>query len=98
MRENKATRVISLRVNVGGFSGVEPELFRFAYDALSEESAVHGARLEMQVVPLECRCQECEDEFAVHDYRFECPKCAGGSVSIIRGEGIVLDNVTLETN
>jgi hydrogenase nickel incorporation protein HypA/HybF len=96
MRDNQATRVISLRVNVGAFSGVEPELFRYAYDALSEDSPVRGARLEMEVVPLECHCRECDDEFAVQDFRFECPSCESSSVSVIRGEGIVLENVTLE--
>ena len=98
MRENQATRVVSLRVSVGVFSGVEPELFRFAYDALSEGSAVRDAQLEMEIVPLECHCKRCDDDFSVHDYRFECPECESGSVSVIRGEGIVLDNVTLETD
>ena len=98
MRDNRATRVVSLRVSVGTFSGVEPDLFRFAYEALSEESPVRGAELEMEVVPLECHCTQCDDEFAVQDFRFECPKCESSSVSIIRGEGIMLDNVTLETD
>ena len=98
MRDNQATRVVSLRLSVGAFSGVEPDLFRFAYDTLSQDSAVRGAQLEMEVVPLECHCKECDDDFAVQDFRFECPKCDSGSVSIIRGEGIVLDDVTLETD
>ena len=50
----------------------------------------------MEVVPLECHCDECRDDFAVNEFRFECPKCKSGSVSIIRGEGIILDSVTLE--
>lgn len=96
MRDNQAARATCLRVSVGAFSGVEPELFRFAYDALSMDSPVRGAQLEMEVVPLECHCDECSDDFAVNEFRFECPKCKSGSVSIIRGEGIILDSVTLE--
>ena len=45
MRDNQAARAdLSPRVSVGAFSGVEPELFRFAYDALSMDSPVRGAR------------------------------------------------------
>jgi len=96
MRENQAARVTSLCVSVGEFSGVEPELFRFAYDALSEDSPVRGAQLEMEVVPLECHCDKCNDDFSVTDFRFECPRCESDRISIIRGEGIMLDSVTLE--
>lgn len=95
-REQKAERVVSIRVSVGEFSGVEPELFRDAYELLIEETPMQGAELQMTCVPLESRCDCCGWDFAVERFRFECPKCNSRDVTIISGEGLVLESVTVE--
>ena len=52
MQEHGAQRVHSIRVCVGEFSGVEPELFRSAYELLVDDSPARGATLELRTVPL----------------------------------------------
>lgn len=128
-------RVVMVRVSVGEFSGVEPELLRIAFqdvvalecgdfsagnlvsgDAANgdleiepsnscgsaivreflEPSVWRGAHLELEREPLEAGCQECGWEFAVERFRFVCPKCGSGALNILRGEGLVLQSVTME--
>ena len=95
-REQQAERVVSIHVSVGEFSGVEPELFREAYQTLIEETPLRGAELQMNCVPLESRCDECGHDFAVERFRFECPKCESTAVTVVSGEGLVLESVTVE--
>jgi len=95
-REQQADRVVSIRVSVGEFSGVEPDLFREAYQTLIEETPMRGAELQMDRVSLESRCDKCGHDFAVERFRFECPKCGSREVTIQRGEGLVLESVTVE--
>lgn len=91
-----AGRVVAIHVSVGEFSGVEPELFQEAYEVSIETSPLCGAELQMTRVPLQAHCQDCEAEFAVHKFRFQCPTCAGRELTLVRGEGLVLESVTLE--
>jgi Zn finger protein HypA/HybF involved in hydrogenase expression len=134
-RAQGGQRVVLVRVSVGEFSGVEPELLRMAFqDVLALECGQwagsveanqdsrggdleiepfpaanrarlrqildpvvwRDARLEMECVPLEAGCQGCGAEFAVERFRFICPKCGSGALDILRGEGLVLQSVTME--
>lgn len=85
-----------VRVSVGQFSGVEPELLQSAFDELIGDSHLAGAKLELVIVPLEARCRACSHEFAVPNFQFRCPRCRDRRVDILRGEGLVLESVTLE--
>jgi len=94
--EQGAEGVVAVKVSVGEFSGVEADLLRSAFDEMVNGSPFCGARLELQQVPLESRCQSCSSEFAVENFRFRCPRCGGSHVETIRGEGLILESVTLE--
>jgi hydrogenase nickel incorporation protein HypA/HybF len=95
-REQNAGRVVSIQVSVGEFSGVEPELFREAYKVLIEETPMRGAALQMDCEPLRGRCENCGRDFAIHRFRFECPDCFSRGITIVSGEGLVLESVTME--
>jgi hydrogenase nickel incorporation protein HypA/HybF len=94
--EHGATRVVAVRVSVGEFSGVEAELVSRAFEELVHDSPIRGARLELREIPLAARCQFCSCEFAVVNFQFKCPRCHGSHVSIVSGDGLVLESVTLE--
>lgn len=96
--EQNARRVLTVRVSVGEFSGVEPQLVQSAFDELVGDSLIPGAQLELRVVPIEARCQACSHDFGVKGFRFHCPRCGESRVKILRGEGLVLESVTLEEN
>ena len=93
-----ADRVVAVRVSVGAFSGVEADLIHSAFEELVDDSPIRGARLELQEIPLTARCPLCSCDFAVVNFRFQCPKCDESRVKIVRGEGLVLESVTLEEN
>ena len=96
LRAQQAARVLAVRLSVGEFAGVEPELLRWAYEDMVDGTSAQGADLVLEQVPLEARCDQCGREFAVERFRFECPACGSSSVTVVRGEGLVLESVTLE--
>lgn len=95
-REQEAERVVSIRVSVGEFAGVEPELFRDAYDMMVEETPLRGAELQLRSVPLRACCDACGCEFAVTRFRFECPECHRREVTIVSGQKLVLESISIE--
>lgn len=95
-RARQAERVTAIRLSVGEFAGVEPGLMQIAYDDMVGGTPLAGAELAIERVPLEARCRNCGREFVVEAYRFECPGCHGTSTSVVRGEGLILESVTME--
>ena len=55
-----------------------------------------GAELVMDRVPLEARCEACGRAFVVEAFRFECPGCHSPDTVVVRGEGLILESVTME--
>jgi hydrogenase nickel incorporation protein HypA/HybF len=95
-RRQAAERVVSIHVTIGAFAGVEAELLQEAYRVLVEQSPLRGAELQWELVPLEARCQDCDMQFPVQRFRFECPRCAGREVTILRGDDLRLESITVQ--
>ena len=90
-------RVVVVRVTLGEFSGVDADLFAIAFDELVVTSPLYGASLELETVPLTAHCLDCDNEFLVARFQFICPTCSNRRLTIIRGVGIQLENVVMET-
>lgn len=94
--EAPACRVIEVRVQVGEFSGVDPDLLESAFGELAPASSACGARLLVHRLPLRATCADCGRTFGVVDFRFECSACASREVAIVSGDELLLDAVTME--
>lgn len=86
-------RVEEIRVEVGPLSGVEPTLLHSAYERLTEAEPSR-ARLVIDEVPLTAQCKECDQEFEVQEFVFQCPRCQG-NVRVTRGDQMQLASVSL---
>lgn len=91
-----AARVVSVRVGVGALCGVDPELFRLAFEDMVDATPLRGVALELEEVPLELECLACATRFPSPRFRFICPSCRGGRVRALRGEHLMLDRVILD--
>ena len=92
---HQADRVVSIRLIVGEFSGVEADLLQSAFDDLSEGTPMAGAVLDIQRTGLSGRCADCNSVFTIEKFRFICPHCESTAISIHQGEELLLDTVTL---
>lgn len=91
-----ATRATLVRLQVGEFSGVDPELIRLAFERLSANTVADRAVLEVRRIPLAARCSTCAKTFPVAGFRFRCPDCPGTEVEIVGGEELLLESVTFD--
>lgn len=95
-REHDADRVLDVHVSVGELAGVEPELFKDAFDVQTNERWNFPAALTMNVIPLEAKCGQCKRVFHVERFQFQCVHCHASDLKVLRGEDVILENVTLE--
>jgi hydrogenase nickel incorporation protein HypA/HybF len=94
--EHPGSHVVSVRVRIGEFSGVEPDLLSSAYDDLVQETPLQDAALNMVRVPLEGLCDQCGNQFRVERFNFQCDNCGGVQLTLCGGEEMLLDSVMME--
>ncbi len=87
-------RLCQVRVRIGELAGVEPELFRTAFEGLRQERRYPGAALELVWQEALWRCLLCQTTVDHGDF-LQCPAC-GGAAQLCQGDGIYLDHLELE--
>lgn len=96
MEKHGAKTLRSVHLRIGQLSAVVPEALSFCFEVITEGTALQGARLYMEIVPLKGYCPGCEAEFEIVDYAFVCPSC--GSTRIETTAGRDLSIVELEVD
>lgn len=89
-------RVTGLHVRVGALRAIVPEIMEAGWRAVSTETNLEGASLELEAVPASACCRACEMVFAVDELFFVCPDCGCGEVETLTGMELVLDRMVLE--
>jgi hydrogenase nickel incorporation protein HypA/HybF len=93
-REHPGGQVQQVRVRIGEFSGVEPELLAMAYDELVQRTALQESTLAIERVPLTAACVDCKNEFQIERFNFQCDKCGSSRLSI-QGDEMLLESVVI---
>lgn len=91
-----ARRVKRIRLKVGEMSGVVPEALRFGFDVVVAGTLAEGAILDIEAVPVTCRCDSGCGVFTPVDYVFTCPLCGRLSSDIATGQELDVAEVEIE--
>jgi hydrogenase nickel incorporation protein HypA/HybF len=95
-KQHQVSRVLAVSLKVGEMSGVETESLRFCFELITEGTLAEGARLEIEKLPIACRCQDCGHEFAVQNMLFSCPVCASPKAEMISGRELNIESFEAE--
>jgi hydrogenase nickel incorporation protein HypA/HybF len=84
-------RVVAVHVRVGALSGVVPDALQFSWDLATADTAVAGARLQIEDVPVTIYCGRCCEERTLSSARrFRCPACGELALEIRGGRDLAL--------
>lgn len=95
MAKDGVDRLRRVRLRVGGMTAVETDSLRFCFEVCARGTALEGAELEIEEVPLRGRCGGCGEELQMEDFLTRCPHCKGGALEMV--SGWELDIVEMET-
>jgi hydrogenase nickel incorporation protein HypA/HybF len=93
---HQVMRVLSVALQVGELSAVETESLRFCFELVCQGTLVEGARLEIERVPVTCRCRDCNHEFTVEDLWFACHSCGSKDLDILSGKELRIESFEAE--
>ena len=83
--EGRLGDVRTVDVRVGRLSGVVADSLAFSFDALVLDTALAGAQLVIEDVPVRCRCRACGAGFEIADPIFLCTACGSHEVDVQSG-------------
>ena len=79
-------KVLSVRLEVGMLSHVEPAALAFCFDAVSAGGLAAGARLEIDRSPGRGWCHDCTAEVEIDALGAACPHCGGYKLQVSGGQ------------
>ncbi len=84
-------------LTVGLLSNVQPILMQSAFDVvLQDEPKYAKTSLHVDVVPIKIKCDICNAESEVEQYKFICKNCGRPSNNVIQGEEMLITKVEFE--
>jgi hydrogenase nickel incorporation protein HypA/HybF len=96
MEKHRARSLKSVRLHIGRMSAVVPDALSFCFQVITEGTALEGAKLDMEIIPLRASCRECGHEFEVKDYVFVCPECSSTRIDSIAGQDLSIVEMEVE--
>ncbi|SHI17746.1 hydrogenase nickel incorporation protein HypA/HybF [Sporobacter termitidis DSM 10068] len=94
--EQKARRVLAVRLVVGETSGIIAESVQMYFDVIAEGTPAEGAELLITSVKPEMRCPACGRKFIRPRFSFSCPDCGALGEPTETGREFYIESVELE--
>lgn len=99
--ENEASKqsfskVKTVWLEIGPFSGVELDALRFCFDAVMNASIAENAELKIDELPGQGYCMGCSQEIAVKQRYDPCALCGSYQVQMTAGEEMRIKELEVE--
>ena len=86
-----SVRVEALHVKLGALSGVVKEALAFSFEIATQGTALEGARLDIEDVPVTAFCPRCDAERTLDALLLlRCPVCDGALTEVRHGRELEL--------
>ena len=90
------TRARRVGVRIGELAAIDADSLRFCFEVLARDTVLDRLELEIEFCPRRHRCRDCNCDFVVRDYDFDCPQCHSGTTACISGDELELAYLEIE--
>jgi hydrogenase nickel incorporation protein HypA/HybF len=85
-----------VRVKVGKLTNILVESLEFSFEALTTDTNLAGAILEIEQLPLTTKCQDCGHLDSHEDFIFQCSACKSTQIKIVSGSELMVSEIELK--
>jgi hydrogenase nickel incorporation protein HypA/HybF len=86
-----------VQLRIGQLQRVVADSFDFYWQMLAADTVAAQAVVDIAESPIRIRCRGCGGEHDVPDPIFLCPACASADVQLISGDGVMVEQIELES-
>ena len=91
-----AGKIFSVQVEIGDLRAVEDESLRFFFEIFAKGTALEGAKLEIEHIPIRAYCTKCRRNIEVERTIFACPLCGSFQISPLGGQELRVRSIEVE--
>ncbi len=95
-REAGGSRVRTIRLVLGEYTGFVPESIHMYFDIIAEGTACDGAEIEIQRIKPKLRCPNCGKLFIRAPLSFACPDCGTDGEPTEIGKEFYIESIEIE--
>lgn len=94
--QSGATAVTKVSLSVGEMTEAIAEALEFAFEALTEDTIMEGAELEITYVTPRSLCHACGTEFEHDRFHLGCTNCGSIDTELIAGKELYIDSIEVD--
>jgi len=94
--KRNVSRVISIKIMIGDFSGIVPQLIQEYYNIASRGTVAENAALILERVPVTIRCLSCGAVSTVSKTFVKCSVCGSEQIKMLTGREFNVDSMEVE--
>lgn len=83
---NHYSKVKTVFLEIGAFSGIEPDSMQFSFEIVCQGTIADGAKLHITELPGKAWCFDCNKEITIAERLDPCPECHGFSLHASGGD------------
>ena len=85
--------MVSYKASIRGAAAVVPSSLQFCFEIVVKDTALEGAQLRIEEIPVTARCRECTREWTIDRPVFTCPHCQSAAVEVISGQELDIRSI-----
>jgi hydrogenase nickel incorporation protein HypA/HybF len=96
MTKYPGSKVLKVAIKLGALHEIVPDALQFGFDTMTMNTALVGAQLDIERIPIRGRCRNCGHEMVIEEYIFICPKCFSGDIEMTQGDVLEITHIEIE--
>ena len=95
--DNYKAKPIGATISCGTLNALNEELLAFAFEAIAAESTCRDIKLNVQVKPMQGKCNKCEKLFDFEIVKPNCSHCGSDDFELLPDAPLVLESIEFQT-
>ena len=96
VEQDKLDLVDKIYLKVGLLSNVLIESLNFSYTSIIENTPLENSRLDIELLPIKIRCNDCYEINTTNDFIFSCPNCKSSAINVIGGDEMIISSINIK--
>ncbi len=92
----KANKITEIELDIGLLAGIEFDALSSAFEIAIQGTIAENALQKVNKIPGTAICNNCDKEFEISSYFFECPNCKSYDTQITRGQELKVKTISVE--
>jgi hydrogenase nickel incorporation protein HypA/HybF len=92
-KNNAVTKIETLVLQIGELSSMVPRYIEACYPAAVDGTMLENTKLQIEVMPANAICKDCNRVYNVVEHKGECPQCGCKSLELLSGKEFMIKEI-----